>query len=249
MYYLSCKQMTQDSSKQNFQEGKITRVGVLVVHGIGKQKQFEHLICIVRNIAQALKNDNSQGSLDVQMTIRTCANAAFGAAQKTWAADTKAPVVVTVKDQLGDITQLEFHEVWWADLGEPTTLGTLWAFWYWGLSLWTIRGYFEHPIDRLHNKVRLPQKERNQGNNITNTKVTILERVILFGISLIAWLILPLLAVFSRLLSIFDIHILPLDALSQYMSLEPHPVLKRRGFRLGIKVKFSPVDSYLVNCS
>jgi len=36
------------------QENKLQRVGILVVHGIGEQCQFEHLEEVVRNITSAL---------------------------------------------------------------------------------------------------------------------------------------------------------------------------------------------------
>ncbi len=191
---------------------ELERVGVLVVHGIGQQRTYEHLVATARNIAQSLKDDNSHGSLDVQISISTSPDAAFRADQKIWSSRTSAPVIITVKNQIGFITQIELHEVWWADLGEPTTLGTLLQFWYWGLSLWAIQGYFKNTLhdEKTQNCKRYPQTGKEQ--------ITCLERLILFGVSLIAWLILPLLATISRGLSIFDIRILPLDVLSQYLS-------------------------------
>jgi hypothetical protein len=36
--------------------------------------------------------------------------------------------------------QIEFNEVYWADLGEEPTLPRQIRFWFWALSMWTVAG-------------------------------------------------------------------------------------------------------------
>ncbi|WP_375472490.1 tetratricopeptide repeat protein, partial [uncultured Nostoc sp.] len=194
------------------EEKPVKKVGVLVVHGIGKQKQNEHLTSVVRNIAKTLKDDNSQGALEIQITTNFPNKSNTKKVEKDCISDTGAFASIFVKNKINRITQIDFHEVWWADLGEPTTLKTLFSFWAWAFSLWTTSGYFENKIvDNNQAQRRLPK-----GKSIQD--ITIRERLILFGLSLIAFLILPILATISKFLSLFDISILHLDTLSQYLS-------------------------------
>jgi hypothetical protein len=119
-----------------------TRVGVLFVHGIGEQKRFEFLESEVRNIAAALTAQFNDGTA-VRVEVRTSPDAAFLAEQETWQADGVAPVMIEIVKKPSEpdkeITEIEFREAWWADLDEPTTLRSQVQFWWWALSMWTIR--------------------------------------------------------------------------------------------------------------
>lgn len=114
------------------------RVGVLFVHGIGEQGRFEHLEAEVRNLVSAWEERGAR----VRVQVNTSDDAAFAARQRTWQADDQPPIEVFVEDQ-GRRTRLDFHEVWWADLDEPTTLPAALRFWFWGLSLWNTRRYVD----------------------------------------------------------------------------------------------------------
>ena len=51
-----------------------TRIGVLLVHGIGEQRRFEHLEAEARNLAAALKD---YPELRVRVEVRASLDAAF----------------------------------------------------------------------------------------------------------------------------------------------------------------------------
>ncbi len=146
-----------------------TRIGILLVHGIGEQRRFEHLEGEARNIASALKD---APTLTARVEVRTSPTAAFAAEQQTWQAEGVAPVMVEVTDDDGVVTELHFHEVWWADLDEPATLWVRIKFWMWGLSMWSLRGHLESSrtgyaemrppanIDRKRPRIRLWSRVR-----------------------------------------------------------------------------------------
>lgn len=243
---------------------KTEKVGVLLVHGIGEQRQFEHLESEARNIALTLqkyaaqanrehvigvleklvaqgevevavkkiKNGNLAKALRdldgkikdknfalkvqglvskipnlsefelaelaakkltgkaqvVRVAVNSFPNATFGAEQETWHDGNRAPVMVEVYDQENDnilqTVQIYFHQVWWADLDEPVTLGSEIRFWLWGLSLWAIKG---KPSSGLpgSNRMKLPNGQLSIGWK---------DRVRLFVVSLVVLLILPTLS-------------------------------------------------------
>ena len=100
------------SQKGNHRE----KVGVLVVHGIGQQRKFEHLQEMARNFAKTLSRDPSFSTvLDYQVILKTSPYAQYGAQHKTWNEE-NASVIIEIRDSLGAITELCFHEVWSADL-------------------------------------------------------------------------------------------------------------------------------------
>ena len=119
------------------------RVGVLLVHGVGEQLQFQHLVEVCHNIRCALNTNDSIGQLQTEVLVKTKSEGAYGAKNQTWSAY-KAPITFRCTSRLGHITDIEFHEVWWADLGEPTTFATVFDFWFWGTSLWSSRRYKEN---------------------------------------------------------------------------------------------------------
>ena len=100
-----------------------TRVGVLLVHGIGEQRRFEHLEAEARQIVSALEATQDTLPKDqrarVTVDVRTSADAGFKAEQQTWLAEDAASVRVDVLYPTGDLTEIHFREVWWADLDEP----------------------------------------------------------------------------------------------------------------------------------
>ncbi|MEM8605121.1 MAG: hypothetical protein AAGF24_14965 [Cyanobacteria bacterium P01_H01_bin.121] len=129
-----------------------TRIGVLLVHGIGEQAQFQHLEAVVSNLVSALQEQEHDPINDPQVTVtvRTSSDSAYGALQKVWQSENAIPVSVTIKQSPTHQVQIDFQEVWWADLDEPTTWKTQLQFWRWGLSLWSNPGYLvKQPKDAV----------------------------------------------------------------------------------------------------
>lgn len=193
----------------------ITRVGILLVHGVGEQGRFEHLDRVVRNIAQAFKQIESVKQVHVE--VRTSASAALAAKRTAWIANDDAPVVIEVvqeTDQGLHITEFSISEAWWADLDEPITLRNFLSFVGWGLSLWTKPRYVDNPLEGAK-KMTLP----NYGEDSGSPKVTLTDRVRLFGAALIIILLFPLFSllrpIFSLLRPIFKFN-LPVWIFAQY---------------------------------
>jgi hypothetical protein len=143
-----------------------TRIGVLLVHGIGEQHRFEHLKTEARNIARAIRAQLDPED-SVRVVVRTSLNTSEDADQEIWKAENEAPVFIEIQEGSGQdrkVTEIHFDEVWWADLDEPTTIPTAISFWCWGLSLWTNNGYKEVKKEDLplHRPKMRPPREPNQ---------------------------------------------------------------------------------------
>src|SRR6476469_1181197 len=206
-------------------ENKIQRVGILVVHGIGEQRQFEHLEEVVRNIASALQVDPDVAS--VQININVSKDAPFLAKQQTWRGEGTATAVVEVIDKSNKQKNLEFREVWWSDLDEPNSIKSFLSFWSWGLSLWTKPRYdrrkdTEYPDKEvpLHPDRRLPGLSFKEAKDLLPEKgepIQFLHRVYLFLVSFVVLLLLPFLWILGRALrSILGLDIRP-DLLVDYL--------------------------------
>jgi hypothetical protein len=114
------------------------RVGVVVVHGIGEQRRFEHLDGHIRGIIRAVRAQHPQRTT---IEVLRANAAAFQAEQDTWLAGRLAPVRLRVKPEDGGReVHIAFHEVWWADVNEPYSLLKQAKFWAWGLSIWALAG-------------------------------------------------------------------------------------------------------------
>ena len=117
-------------------------VGVIVVHGIGEQRRFEHLDGEVRELVQALR---ARPGAEVTVEIRSGRDGAFQAASDTWNSGPEAAVRVVVREPdkkqpagAERLTHIHFHEVWWADVNERFSLSKQIRFWFWGLSVWLV---------------------------------------------------------------------------------------------------------------
>jgi hypothetical protein len=108
------------------------RIGVVVVHGIGEQRRFEHIDAQVREIVSALR---ARPNTRVTVDILGARGSAFLAQQDTWA--TTPTIRARVKEGPSNaITVIDFHEVWWADVNEPYSLSKQLRFWWWALTVW-----------------------------------------------------------------------------------------------------------------
>lgn len=115
--------------------GPDERVGVVLVHGIGEQRRFEHIDGQVREIIRALKGGRGN-TCEVTVEVASGNSASFHAEQDSWALGNVAPVRALVRDSgSGRLVEISFHEVWWADSNEPYSLAKQIRFWVWGLVI------------------------------------------------------------------------------------------------------------------
>lgn len=198
----------------------------------------------------------------VQIAVNSFPSAAFGAKQETWHDGERAPVMVEVYDEENEkitrITQIYFHQVWWADLDEPTTLGSEIRFWLWGLSLWTIKGKF---------KTGLPGSGRMYWPNNSQKTIGCWARISLFWVSLVILLILPVLSLLKFVFrGLLDINIPRPDILAQFigdvklfqqekrigkgplqdLGLPPRVTLRRRMLRAMVEMALHRYDRWYI---
>jgi hypothetical protein len=123
--------MTDEPASPNGRE----RVGVILVHGIGEQRRFEHLDGQGRELIEALIK---QPDREVTVAIDGGAASAFLAEQASWNSGPNGPVHVFVKDtKTSEVThEIHFHEIWWADINESYSMAKQFRLWLWGLSAW-----------------------------------------------------------------------------------------------------------------
>jgi hypothetical protein len=116
-------------------EHRPENIGIVLVHGIGEQRRFEHLDWQGRDIIRAFKH---QPGYEITVEIETGPAATFHAEQDTWAAGPHGAVRVVVRETSTQrVTHnFYFHEVWWADVNERYSLAKQLRFWAWGLAVW-----------------------------------------------------------------------------------------------------------------
>jgi hypothetical protein len=133
---------------------KEPRIGIILVHGIGEQRRFEHLDGELRPLIAALvrageavhgKTDPDDPPPNVTVEIVEGAASTLHADQDTWSTEFGAPVRVIVNDN-GVRKHIHFHEVWWADVNEPYSLRKQIRFWCWGLSIWLVPSQLEFDL-------------------------------------------------------------------------------------------------------
>lgn len=215
-------------------QNKPHRIGILVVHGIGEQRQFEHLEEVVRNIASALQADFSLDSVHVDVNVS--GDAPYQSKQQTWRAEGIATAIIEVVDKSQKrCTHLEFREVWWSDLDEPNSFQTFLSFWGWGLSLWTKPPYDETSVGTAEEDMRLPGRTPENKRQLLpgqNEPLQLWHRLYLFLVSFVILILLPLLWILGRVLrSILGIEIRP-DILVEYLGdvkLYQQDARKRKG--------------------
>ncbi len=241
-----------------------TKIGVLLVHGIGEQLQFEHLEGEARNIALALKESAAQATaskaLNVHVALNTLPSAAFGSQQETWHNGDHPSLMVEVYDEQ-NLTQIYFHQVWWADLDEPITLGTEIRFWLWGLSLWAIKGV--DPSTPGYDQ-RMAQHEKTETGH---TSISSYDRLRLFWVALVILLTLPVLSLLKFVLrGLLDLNIPRPDVLAQFigdvklfqqnsrlgkgplqdLGLPPRVTIRRRMVRGMVEMALRPYDHWYI---
>jgi len=111
----------------------IRRFGVLVVHGIGDQKQFQALEEVARNLFRALARNPSHRP---HMQVLGGDQVARRSKEETWR---EAPVLLRWTTHGSEVVELSFREVFWADLDPEMS----WRKWlrlaWWALSMPGVR--------------------------------------------------------------------------------------------------------------
>ena len=160
----------------------IEKVGVVVVHGIGEQRRFEHVDAQVREIINALMARSHGGrSTEVTIEVRGGSVAPFQSMQDTWSTGDPAPVRAIVNDAVtGRVTHIHFQEVWWADINEPYSFFKQVRFWIWGLVIAFI------PM-KLHSSLAgaASMRDPRAPGGVTRAQ-RVWVRIRLFGVSFVA---------------------------------------------------------------
>jgi hypothetical protein len=117
------------------------RVGLILVHGIGEQKRFAHLDSEIRGIIDGLQR---RPRARITVEILSGGAATYNADQDTWASGENPSARVNVLEA-GVTTEINVHEVWWADVNEPYSLAKQIRFWLWGLSIWSFPASEDRP--------------------------------------------------------------------------------------------------------
>jgi hypothetical protein len=116
-----------------------TTIGLVLVHGVGEQRRFDHLCAEVKSLVAALR---TLPNVRVSVETRNTQDSEVGAPNETWRADASAPVKLHVTDSVAGWTVcLCIHEVWWADLDDKETLWNRFKFWLWGLGFWGVKKF------------------------------------------------------------------------------------------------------------
>lgn len=113
-------------------------IGVVLVHGIGEQRRFEHLDGQARYLIKAMASLGEVESLSVDIVPSNVG--AFHAEQDTWASGSQPSVNIVVRHRLDGVlrkSRILVHEVWWADVNERYSLAKQFRFWLWALTIWT----------------------------------------------------------------------------------------------------------------
>jgi hypothetical protein len=237
----------------------VEKVGIILVHGIGEQRRFEHLESHARDLLKALNKREARTGEPTQSSIEVieAPGAPFKAEQTSWATSPSAAVHAMVYDGNEGTKReihLYFHEVWYADIGENFSIGKQLRFWAWGLSMWTLPR-------KLSSSRPAYENMREPKANIPVT-TQLLVRLQLFFVGVVSVLasfsLTPFIFLFTRLFNTQDLSFVklfvnyvsmvklynqhfrrggnPLDALPE----PPRSAIRRRMVRTIIDVATSP---------
>jgi hypothetical protein len=107
-------------------------IGVLLVHGIGTNPPNQFLVDQTRKIAAAMSeevvaiNVRSEPAVAKQVPDQYTVNYVVNC------------VSVEARTKDGRTLDIDFNEVYWADLGEKPTLPNQVKFWFWSLTMWAL---------------------------------------------------------------------------------------------------------------
>lgn len=176
-----------------------TRIGILVIHGVGEQTQFEYLEAIAGNLFKALSQDPARKP---QIQIRRGAQSQLHAPTESWR---NVPAVVSWWSQETQRwIDAHFHEVTWADLDIPDTFLNWWRLVGWGLAM---------PGIKLVDSTRTFQARQQHVCLPVRLSVgrRLSVRIQLFGVSLLFFLMLTSINMFSWVLRRLSITFAPIE--------------------------------------
>ncbi|MFQ5995032.1 MAG: hypothetical protein ACE5K1_08040 [Acidiferrobacterales bacterium] len=111
------------------------RIGIIVVHGVGEQRRFEHLESIASNFYKALSKDARRRP---HVQLRYGDQTPRLAFSSSWR---DAPALVRWRKPGGRWIEASFREVHWADLDMPMTWGRWFKLIGWSLGVCGVRLY------------------------------------------------------------------------------------------------------------
>jgi hypothetical protein len=175
------------------------RIGILVIHGVGEQTRFEYLEAIAGNLFKALSQDPARKP---QIQIRRGAQSQLHAPTESWR---NAPAIVSwwSQDQQRGI-DAHFHEVTWADLDLPSTLTNWLRLVGWGLAM---------PGIKLVDSTKTFQARQQHVclPILLSVRERLFVRLQLFGVSLLFFLMLISINMFSWVLRRLSITFAPIE--------------------------------------
>ena len=191
-------------------------IGILVVHGIGDQKQFDCLKGVAQSIVDSLQSEINNGYCEVSVDINYATTGTFQSLHPAWQDGEKAPINVRIKfSGYKYIYNLHLREVWWADLDRPQNFGKFIKFWFWGLSLWAIPPQENYPtLNDPENNLKDFTWEENEHNQKLRSRLWARFEYFLIGIFLLVCF--PILFIIKQLLRLFDVNI-PLTIIADYI--------------------------------
>jgi hypothetical protein len=184
--------MQPDSSKRK-------RIGILVIHGVGEQTRFEHLEALAGNLFKALSQDPARKP---QIQIRRGDHAPLHAPRESWR---DVPVIVSWwSREVNGWIEAHFHEVTWADLDMPDSVSNWLRLVGWSLAM---------PGIRLVDSTRTFQARRQHVCVPVRLSVgrQLFVRLQLFGVSLLFFLMLVSINMFSWVLRRLSIQLAPIE--------------------------------------
>lgn len=190
-----------------------TNIGILVVHGIGDQKQFDCLKGIANEIVNCFQSEIEKGYVEVSVDINQADIGTFKETYPSWENGKKSPINVRIRPNGYKKTyNLHLREVWWADIDRPQNFGKFIKFWLWGLSLWATSLEANFPIlndPDDHLKGFKPVEDKKDSFRIW-------ARCEYFIIGIFLLVCQPLLFLIKSLLRFFDFNI-PLTIIADYV--------------------------------
>ena len=111
----------------------VERIGILVVHGIGEQKECEHRDAVARSLVQAWQKQHGRSNV-IQL------------GKPPVKSGEPVKVVIRKGANAGTMVKVDIREVYWGDADEnPQSSGQRFGhslgFWRWGLSQWAVKRY------------------------------------------------------------------------------------------------------------
>lgn len=178
---------------------KRKRIGILVIHGVGEQTRFEFLETIAGNLFKALSQDPERKP---QIQIRRGEQAPLHSATESWR---EAPAIVSWwSEEAGRWIEAQFHEVTWADLDMSSTLTNWLRLVGWSLAM---------PGIKLVDSTRTFRAR--QQHVCLPIGLSVLQRLFvraeLFAVSLLFFLMLVSINMFTWVLRRLSIRFAPLE--------------------------------------